>query len=57
MDSAEVIVGVEDGVGGLAVCDRAVRRRTAVDMAATVAPGRGSGLADVCRTKRELRRS
>ena len=57
MDSAEVIVGVEDGVGGLAVCDRAVRRRTAVDTAEMAALSRGSGSTEVRRTKRELRRS
>ena len=39
MDSIEVIVGEEGGGGGLATCDRAMRRRTAADMAMTMAPG------------------
>ena len=39
MDSIEVTVGVEDGGGGLAACDRAVRQRTVVDTTASAALG------------------
>ena len=56
MDSVELIVGVEDGGGGLAVCDRAMRRCTAADTAA-LAEGSGSGSADERRVKRESKRS
>ena len=45
MNSAELIVGVEDGGGGLDACDRAVQRRW------------GSGSADERRVKRESKRS
>ena len=57
MDSAEVIVGVDDDRGELVACDRAVRRRTAVDAVVMAASGRVSGLAMVRRMKRESRRS
>jgi len=39
VDSIEVTVGVEDGRGGLATCDRAVRRRTVADTAAAMGLG------------------
>ena len=53
MDSAEVTIGVEYGRGGLATCDRAMRRRTMVDTTMTIAPGRDRGSVEVHRTKRE----
>jgi hypothetical protein len=55
VDLAEVTIRVEDGGGGMVVCDRAVRRRTAAYTATTTAPGRGSGSAEVRRMKRESR--
>ena len=39
MDSIEVIVRVEDGEGGLAACDQAMRGHTMADTVTVMAPG------------------
>ena len=39
VDLIKVTVGVEDGRGGLAACDRAVRWRTMANMAVAMASG------------------
>ena len=57
MDQDEVTVGVEDGGGGVAMCGRAMRRRTAMAWSRQRRWGGGSGSTYVRKVEREARQS
>ena len=55
MDQDEVTVGAEDDEGGLAMCGRAMRRRTTVLRSCQQRWGGSSGSADVHKVETEAR--